>query len=87
MSSYNGNGGNDNNLANILQFIGQWFNVTGDTLGLIGQAIALEQNKNDTIQAQKEKQQQELQQQQMQQQLEHMQQQIKILQEQIKKQV
>jgi DNA-binding transcriptional MerR regulator len=83
MISYNGNGGNNNNnnnLADILQFIGQWFTVTGDTLGLIGQAMALEQDKNDTIQAQKEKQQQELQQQQMQQQ-------IKILQEQIKKQV
>ena len=87
MSSYNGNGGNDNNLADILQLIGQWFTVTGDTLGLIGQAMAFEQDKYDTIQAQKEKQQQELQQQQMQQQLEQMQQQIKILQEQIKKQV
>lgn len=46
--------------------------------------MALERDKNDTIQAQKEKQQQELQQQQMQQQIEQMQQQIKILQEQKK---
>lgn len=41
MSSNNGNVGNDNNLADILQLIGQWFNVTEDTLGLIGQGYGI----------------------------------------------
>jgi hypothetical protein len=52
MSSNMGNGGNGNNFADILQFIGQWLTTTGDTLGLIGQAIALEQDRLDQIQAQ-----------------------------------
>ena len=43
--SYNiNNGGNNSNFADILQFIGQWLTTTGDTLALIGQAIALKQD-------------------------------------------
>jgi TolA-binding protein len=78
------NNGNGNNFADILQFVGQWFVSTGDIITLIGQAIALEQDRRDKIQEEKDKQQQENQQQQMQQQLQQIQQQIKILQEKIK---
>jgi TolA-binding protein len=82
----NGNAnGNGNNFADILQFVGQWFVATGDVITFIGQAIALEQDRQDKIQEEKDKKQQENQQQQMQQQIEQMQQQIKILQKQIKK--
>ncbi|MFB4168870.1 hypothetical protein [Virgibacillus sp. JSM 102003] len=59
---------NGNNFADILQLVGQWFVSTGDIITLAGQAIALEQDRQDKIQEEQDKQQQEFQQKQMQQQ-------------------
>jgi TolA-binding protein len=79
------NGGNNDNLAAILQLIGQWLTATGDTVSLIGQTIALEDDRQQSILDQKEKEQQELHQQQTQQQLAQMQEQINQLQQLIEK--
>ena len=51
------NGNNNNNFADILQVVGQWFVTTGDVITIIGQTIALEQDRQDKIQEQKDKQQ------------------------------
>jgi hypothetical protein len=75
----NENNVNDNNFADILQYVGQWFVTTGDFITVIGQTIALEKDRLDKIQEQKDKQQQELKQQQTQKQIEQMQQQINLL--------
>jgi TolA-binding protein len=79
------NGGNNDNFAAILQLIGQWLTTTGDTVSLIGQTIALEDDRQQSILDQKEKEQQELHQQQTQQQLAQMQEQINQLQQLIEK--
>mgnify|MGYP003576732421 CR=1 FL=1 len=71
-----GNGKNENNFAGILQFVGQWLVTTGDFVTIVGQAIALEQDKIEKLQEEKEKEEQEQQQQQMQEQIEQMQQQL-----------
>lgn len=81
MNSNNDRNEVDNNIADILQYVGQWFVTTGDIITVLGQAIGLEQNRKEKIKDQQEKQQQELQQQQMQQQIEEMQAQIKKLQD------
>lgn len=82
---HNNKNGNENNFADILQFVGQWFVTTGDFITFIGQAIALEQDRKSKIQEEQEKRQQIDQQQLMQKQLDQMQKQIKLLQEKIEK--
>ncbi|MDF2909531.1 MAG: hypothetical protein K0Q56_411 [Sporolactobacillus laevolacticus] len=83
MNCFNGNGGNKYNFADVLQYFGQWLNTTGDTITLIGQAIALESDRQQQISDQKDKEQQLLDQQRTQQQIAEMQAQIKQLQKQI----
>jgi hypothetical protein len=61
-----GNGKNDNNFAGILQYVGQWFVTTGDFITIVGQSIALEQDKIEKLQEEKEKEEKEQQQLQMQ---------------------
>lgn len=67
-----GTDGNDDNLADIIQLVGQCLVTVGNALTC--QALALEKDKKEQTQEQKEKQQQ-----QEQQIIEQMQQQIKIL--------
>ncbi|MDR7080723.1 hypothetical protein J2Y03_005821 [Neobacillus niacini] len=61
MSNNIENGGKDSNSVDILQLVGQWLTTTGDAKSFVGQAIALENDKLQQIQDQKEKEPQELQ--------------------------
>ncbi|EST12180.1 hypothetical protein [Sporolactobacillus laevolacticus] len=83
MNCFNGNGGNKYNFADLVQYFGQLLSTTGDTITLIGQAIALENDRQQQISDQKDKDQQSLEQQQTQQQIAEMQAQIKQLQKQM----
>ncbi|MEH7010209.1 hypothetical protein V7087_05225 [Neobacillus niacini] len=83
MSSNIENGGKDSNSDDILKLLGQWLTTTGDAISIIGQAIALENDKLQQIQDQKEKEPLELQLQQALQQMTQTQEKIRLLQKQI----
>ena len=85
MSSNIENGGNDTNSIDILQLVGQWLTTTGDAISLTWQAIALENDKVQQVQDQKEKKLQELQLQQTLQQMTRTQEKIRLLQKPIEK--
>ena len=75
---------NDNNLVDILQFVGQSLVMMGETFSILGQAIALQEEKEVHFQGQKMKKLQEQQLKQLEQKIiEQLQQQIIFLQKQI----
>ena len=74
---------NDSNAVDILQLVGQWLTRTGDAISLIWQEIALENDKVQQIQDQKEKELKELQLQQTLQQMTQTQEKIRFLQKHI----
>ncbi|USK34977.1 hypothetical protein LIT25_06460 [Bacillus sp. F19] len=84
LSSNIENGGKDSNSVDILQLFGQWLTTTEDAISIIGQAIALENDKLQQIQDQKEKEPLELQLQQTLQQMTQTQEKIRLLQKQKK---
>jgi hypothetical protein len=77
------NGGKDSNSVDILQFVVQWLTTTGDAISIVGQAIALENDKLQQIQDQKEKEPQKLLLQQTLQQMTKTHEKIRLLQKQI----
>ncbi|MCC3359583.1 hypothetical protein [Bacillus sp. REN16] len=83
MSSNIENGGKDSNSDDILQLFRQWLTTIGDAISIVGQAIALENDKLQQIQDQKEKEPLELQLQQTLQQMTQTQEKIRLLQKQI----
>jgi hypothetical protein len=83
LSSNIENCGKDSNSVDILHLVVQWLTTTGDAISIIGQAVALENDKLQQIQDQKEKEPQDLQLQQTLQQMAQTHDKIRLLQKQI----
>jgi hypothetical protein len=61
LSSNIENCGKDSNSVDILQLFVQWLTTSGDAIAIVGQAVALENDKLQQIQDQKENEAQDLQ--------------------------